>query len=662
MTRYLFFILLYSSLIFSSDGTITVIGEEIIIKEKKPPKVEIIPSKEEVSPIMIKQSAPSLFTDLSETLKTLPGVITGGDFSGELYIRGCYPMETIFLLDNVFIYWPYRWGGRLLMFNTDLIKRVDFYAGGYPAKGNQALGGIIDIYYKEGNKKKGGGQLEISPTTAAFKMDGPIKRDKLTYYFSVNRTHYDIVAKWFGFEKGSALPHFDDQYFKIYYEPTFKDKLSFGITRTGEGMDMDMKEGYRAPDDEGHFFYKYNKEIFSLNHKRVFSPSLSNELTLSYLIDNGKFKFYSPEFTWDGNIDYKDLALRNDLTIKKGAHELNLGGILWKNKGVENQAFSFKIIEPINGTWTKVRHKEEFHYKDKVDYIGLYLWDRLNIGPIIDYGIRYENNSMTKEGLFSPRFSICFPIGDGRIKQSIGEYSQYPMDAYLLDEKEGNPKLKAQCSRQYILGYEREIGDDKRIKVEAYYSDLSKLILYDPYKNYLNKGKGYSKGIEFFIQKKEGKRWDGWLSLAYSQSRRTEEKGKYGTNSTIESNRLYPTDQDRPYVLSLVLNYNITKKWRANIKATYYSGNPYTPIIGRDMGSGTYRPIYGEYKSKRIPSYFKTDLTLTRKKKWGEWYIQFINLTGQKNVYDYYYNDDYSERKEFEMLPFMYLGGAKINF
>ncbi|MEW6680023.1 MAG: TonB-dependent receptor plug domain-containing protein [bacterium] len=659
-------LLLILCLLFSNawGETITVTGEELVIKEKKPVKEEPIVSKEEVSPSMVEKSSVSLFTDLSETLKTLPGVVTPGAFSGALYIRGTYPMETIFLLDNVFIYWPYRWGGMLLMFNTDLIKKVDFYAGGYPAKGNQALGGIIDVYYKEGSKKKRKGQLELSPTTMAFQMDGPIKKDKLSYYLSANRTHYDLLVKWFGGEKGRALPNFNDQYFKLYYEPTYKDKLSFGIVRTGEGMDMKMEEGYGSPDDEGgHFFYKYTKNIFAFNHKRVFSPSLSNELTLSYLIDKGRFRFYSPDYLFSGDLDYKDTALRNDFVIKKEGHEINVGGMVYRNKGKADDTYSFPIIEEVNGTWTEVKHKEEFHYQGTSDYYGLYLWDRYSgFGPIIDYGIRYENNNFTKEGVFSPRFSICFPIGGGKIKQSIGEYSQYPMDSYYLDEKEGNPKLKSQCSRQYILGYERDIGDDKRVKIEAYYSDLSKLILPDKAKNYLNKGKGYSRGIELFFQKKEEKRWDGWFSYAYSQAKREEAPGKYGTYSVVKEEVFYPTDQDRPHVASLVLNYNLTKKWKLSMKTTYYSGNPYTPLIGAIKGSDTYKAIWGEYKSKRLPSYFQTDLTITKKQKWGEWYIHFINLTGHKNIYDYYYSDDYSEKKAFEQLPFMFLGGCKVNF
>jgi len=140
----LFFLILPSVLSAQTDTSPIIVGEELVIKEKRPKKEEPIVSKEEVSSEMVSSTSVSLFDDLSETLRTLPSVVTPGDFSGALYIRGCYPWETIFLLDNVFIYWPYRWGGILLFYNTDLIKRVDFYAGGYLAKGGQALGGIID--------------------------------------------------------------------------------------------------------------------------------------------------------------------------------------------------------------------------------------------------------------------------------------------------------------------------------------------------------------------------------------------------------------------------------------------------------------------------------------------------------------------------------------
>ncbi len=666
-----FLLVIMPEILFAFDGTITVMGEELIIKEKRILKEDTIVSKKDVSSEMVASSAVSLFDDLSETLKTLPGVVTSGDFSGALYIRGCYPMETIFILDNVFISWPYRWGGGLTFFNTDLIKKIDFYAGGYPAQGNQALGGIIDVYYKEGDKEKRKGEVELSPTTMAFRLEGPIKKERSSYFFSTNRTHYDLVAKWFieVDEKDVALPYFSDHYLKLYVEPSYKDMVSFMALSVGEGMDMEMKEEYGSPDDEeGHFKYEYTKDIFSTTYKHIFSSSLYNELILSYLEDKGDFRFYSPEEPVNSDFLYIEYTLRNDLTFINGPHEIKTGIITWQNNGNEHTLYKWTDVEEVNGILTEVSHSEDIRWDGTVHYTGTYIWDKWKtaFGPIIDYGIRYEFFDMTEESLISPRLSICIPLESARIKVAIGEYSQYPRDSHQLDENEGNPDLSAQRSRQYIVGYERALGDNKKIRIEGYYSDLSKLIINDPIKNYDNEGEGYSKGIEFFFQKKEEGRWNGWVSYSFNESRREEGISKFSSNTWIIEKILYPIDQERQHVFSSVLNYKLTPRWTANLKSIYYSGNPYTPIIGADsqtFGTTTmYHPIYGGYKSERMPDYFKIDLAFTRSQRWGEWYIQFLNLTDQKNVYNYYYSEDYSERKEFKMLPFMVLGGVKVKF
>ncbi|MFH1859741.1 MAG: carboxypeptidase regulatory-like domain-containing protein, partial [bacterium] len=81
---------------FELSPSLTFYGEEFVVEAPKPsPKEEIIISKETIDAGQIKNSSVNLFNDVSETLKTLPGVISTGDFSGELFVRGGYPMETI---------------------------------------------------------------------------------------------------------------------------------------------------------------------------------------------------------------------------------------------------------------------------------------------------------------------------------------------------------------------------------------------------------------------------------------------------------------------------------------------------------------------------------------------------------------------------------------
>ncbi|MDI6752148.1 MAG: TonB-dependent receptor [bacterium] len=666
---------------FELIASLTFYGEEFVVESPSPtPAEEVIISKETLLEAQIRDTSVNLFNDLSETLKTLPGVITAGDFSGALYVRGGSPMETIYILDRVFIYWPYRWGGMLTMFNTRLIDEVDFYAGGFPAEGGQSLAGVIDIRYKKKSLSKRSGLFELSPTTAELLLNGPIKKEASSYLFSAKRTHYDYLAKILSKdEKGNVYPWFDDLLCKLYFDLSSKHKLTLFTPYVSEGMDMWLKEEHDPTIAGAHFGYNYKMGILGIDHKWIPTENHSLQTTLAYKEDKGDFDFYHPEFSFKQKIYPKSVSLRSDLDWQiSPSHKLRSGTYIYSSD--LSFAGEFKT-EVIKGTDTLKKGYEEKAYEIKKDanYIGLYGWDRWKIKPklTLDSGLRYEYLDMTKDYSLVPKFSLKYDIGDKTsLKAAYCYNSQFPMDVFWLDEKEGNPDLKPQKGIDYILGIERKVSEDVRLKCETYYKDLKDLILSDNEKNFLNKGKGKAYGIELFLQKKEAKRLDGWISYSWSVSKRqrgdSEHMFENGTETAGVSDdpKFYPTEQDRRHTLSIVGNYKLSTKWRLSATWRFNTGNPYTPLVGVvETGSETailYKPIWGEYNSKRMPNYQVLDLKIERLFKIKGMdcssYLQFLNLYNHKNIYGYYYSDDYKERKESMMLPFMFLGGFEMRF
>ena len=663
---------------FELIPSLTYYGEEFVGTAPEPtPAEEVTISKETIEEAQIKDTSINLFNDLSETLKTLPGVITAGGFSGALYVRGGSPMETIYVLDRVFIDWPYRWGGLLTMFNTRLIDEVDFYAGGFPAEGGQSLAGVIDIRYKKGNLQKRSGLLELSPTTTEFFLNGPIKKEASSYLFSAKRTHYDFLAKFFVEDKkDNVYPWFDDLLCKLYFDLSSKHKLTLFTPYISEGMDMQIEEEHEPEAAGGHFGYKYEMGILGIDHKWIPTENYSLQTTLSYKEDKGDFDFYHPEFSFKEKIDPKNVALRSDLDWQiSPSHKLRSGTYIFSSDLNFSGEFEQDVIKGTD-TLVKVREKKAYDIKKEANYIGLYAWDRWRIQPKLtaDLGWRYEYFDLTKDYSLVPKLSLKYDLGDKTsLKAAYCYNSQFPIDIYWLDEKEGNPNLKPQKGIDYILGIERKLGGDVRLKCETYYKDLKDLILEDKEENFLNKGKGEAYGFEVFLQKKEAKRLDGWISYAWSVSKRqrgdSEHSLENGTTEGIfDDPKLYPTEQDRRHTLSIVGNYKLSPKWRLSASWRFNTGNPYTPLVGV-VATGTttlYKPIWGEYNSGRMPNYQVLDVKIERLFKIKGMdcsnYLQLLNLYNHKNIYGYYYSDDYKERKESKMLPFMFLGGFEMRF
>lgn len=656
--------------------SLTFYGEEFVVEAPKPcPKEEVIISKETINADQIKDSSVNLFNDLSETLKTLPGVITSGNFSGEMFVRGGYPLETIYVLDQVFIDWPYRWGGMMTMFNTRLIDEVDFYAGGFPAEGGNSLAGVVDIKYKKGDLKKSSGLLEISPTTTELLIEGPIKKEKSSYLFSAKRTYYDILAKYFTDKKElMVFPYFNDGFSKLYFDLSPKHKLTIFSVYAGEGMDMKIEEEDEPAFAGGRFSYSYQMGILGIDHKWIPREDIFLQTTLSYSLDKGDFDLHSPEYVWKEEMKPTDVALRSDIDWQvASSHKIRCGTYLSYN----NLSFlGSEEHEEIQGTQTlkKVWVTDPYDFKRDAKYIGVYVWDRWQVVPRLtaDIGLRREHLDIIKDTALTPRLSLKLDISDKTsLKLAYTHNSQFPMNIYWIDEQTGNPNLKSQKGTDYILGIERKLSDDMRLKIETYYKDLKDLIVEDNNLKFSNKGKGKAYGLEFFLQRKAGKRIDGWISYALSKSKRTRGDERYmleeGQGQGVENDtKLYPTPQDRRHTIAVVGNYKLTPKWKLSGKWQLNTGNPYTPLIGvveyGTTGATLYKPVWGEYNSKRIPRYEALDLKIERLFKKSSLYFQFLNLYNHKNIYDYYYTDDFKQREESLMLGFMFLGGFEMRF
>ena len=95
-----------------------------------------------------------------------------------MYVRGGTPIQNKILLDGMTIYNPFHSIGFFSVFETELIKNVDIYTGGFDAKYGGRISSIMDVSYRDGNKKEIGGKVSISPFLAKTVLEGPLKKSK----------------------------------------------------------------------------------------------------------------------------------------------------------------------------------------------------------------------------------------------------------------------------------------------------------------------------------------------------------------------------------------------------------------------------------------------------------------------------------------------------
>ncbi|MBN1594472.1 TonB-dependent receptor plug domain-containing protein [candidate division FCPU426 bacterium] len=639
-------------------------------------KVQV--SKQRLQKEAVGKTTSSLFPDVARVVQSLPGVTADSDFSGLLYVRGGDPHEVVAVMDDMIIMSPYLWGGRLTVFNPNLVESVDFYAGGYPAEANQALSALLDVKNKTGNTEKYTGLVDLSAATANVVVEGPLGlTEKSSFILGLRRTHYDLIIQAMG--AGDVVyPYFYDGQAKCML-PLSNGRLEVQSLFSYEGMDLTLSEAEGFGDDhpeDTRFHYLSRRSNSSVSYDHRLSDRI-NILTLVGLRFDDSFYTFSDFYTpSDTQVNMAMLQARHVWQILLGDHHIVKSGFYVITGDFKAAVNSTVKIPTPNG-----------YYLDQVEsdftlcwplFAGLFAQDDMELFPdalFINPGINAQYYSGNRQWVINPRLALkwnVLPAWEWHL--ATGIYSQHPMEANWLDEKYGNPALVAQEAAHYILGSSLDFGAGFHFQAEAYYKVYRHLLTEDPDPDirYTNNTEGYAYGGDFILQKKLGGNWDGWLTYSYVHSRRKitsrSDPEDFGRNTSVKPvGSWFTSENERTHALSLILNYEIAAGWQAALTQKIMTGAPFTPVVGAGYVApiDEYVPQYGRINSARFPAYNSTDLKITFP-FFGipdvSAYLQITNVFDIKNVDQYYYNRAYTKRKELYQLPRMFIGGIRWDF
>ncbi len=128
-------------------------------------------------------SLPSPTGNLETLVKTLPGVSSRNELSSQYSVRGGNFDENLVYINDIEIYRPFliRSGKQegLSIINPDLVKRVKFSAGGFPARYGDRMSSVLDITYKTPEFFKG--SVSVSLLGATAHLEGRTHNSKGTY-------------------------------------------------------------------------------------------------------------------------------------------------------------------------------------------------------------------------------------------------------------------------------------------------------------------------------------------------------------------------------------------------------------------------------------------------------------------------------------------------
>ncbi len=664
-------------------ATLTVKGlfevAQVQVKAKADSKKAVV-SKQEVGKKEIKQTTATLFPDVVRVVQMLPGVTSGVDYSGQLYVRGGEPREVRSILDNQFLMRDDIWGGMLSVFNPNLVEDVQFYSGGFSAEWPQAMSGILDIKNKTGDTEKYLGFAEASATTLDLFAEGPGGLKDSSFLAGVRRTHYDLIVGLIQ-RTNMILPYFWDGQAKYDLPLESGGKLTVNAIFSSEGLrqtDTTNYEGYGPKRAKGSKFEYDNERVnLGIAYDRAFTPEISSLTLLGAFYNKGKAvvdSFYAP-MTMEEN----DLIMQlrhNWQLILAERHIVKTGLYFFPSWSKSN--WKMQTLTAINANQYVT---QDYNYNlayNNIYFTGVFVQDDYELLKDCVYmnpGVIAQYYSENKKWAYDPRFSLKYKfLQNWDVHTATGFYSQHPLDTYMLDAKNGNPNLKAQTAIHYVLGTKAEFEGGYTFQVEGYYKDCRNMIISDanPAINYSNNARGRAYGFDFIIQKKIGEKWDGWISYSWVRSqRRIDQRSNpsvFGKPPDVEPvDEWYTSAGERPHTFNLVFNYTFKPRWRLSFVQKYVSGKPFTPVAYGEYQEAIdeYTPVYGTVNSDRVGPYMTTDIKLSMPVggvKGLSSFVQVSNLFNNENPYGVEYKTDYSGYRNIPQLPRMTFGGFRYDF
>ena len=596
---------------------------------------------------------PALFgeVDIIKTLQLKPGVQSGGEGSAGLYVRGGGPDQNLFLLDEATVYNASHLFGFFSIFNSDAVRSVDLYKGGFPAQFGGRLSSVVDVKLKEGNNKQFAASGGIGLIASRLTIEGPIQKNKSSFIISGRRTYVDLFTKLVN-KINEDNPDFNP--IPGYYFYDFNAKANFDLGAN----DRVYVSGYLGNDLIGfrnsgfNFNFNWGNKAATLRWNHIFNPKLFSNTSFTASSYRYKVANALQDFSFDLSSNIKDLTFKTDFDYLPGrAHSFKFGAMATRHKfevgrlkaGTEDQAVSFSSGSNFQG----------------LEY-GLYAGDEYAPAPSLtfNYGLRlsgFYNGQNNFNGL-EPRFAVRYSLNESlSLKASYTRMMQYvhlvsnsgaslPTDIWYPSNKVVQP----QRSQQVAVGVSKLFGNGKYLFTnEVYYKRMRKQIDFrDGAQLFANEnlnaeflfGKGRSYGNEIYIEKKEG-RTTGWIGYTLSWS--------YRQFADINEGRWYPNRYDRRHDISVVALHQLKPRLHLTGTWVYGTGNAFSVPVARLIVQGLpgddpgFVPVYSERNSYRQAAYHRMDLGLVYKlrPKRGESDLTFsvYNAYNRRNPYFVYF-------------------------
>jgi hypothetical protein len=651
---------------------------------------------------------PGSAMDIQRVVQVLPAVVSGSDQMNEIIVRGGMPGENLFIMDQIEIPNLNHFGqqgtggGPINMVNANMVRRVDFYAGAFPARYGDKASSVMDISLRDGNREKITGHAFMGMSGAGAIVEGPIAGGKASYIFSAQKSFLDLIISSIGL---TAVPRYYSLQGKVVYNLDPADQLSWnGIYGNDEIHIEDSEEEDAYSQGAENVRAKSHEYASGMTWRHLFNERGFSRITLSQTSNHWNTDVYRNNGVryYLNRSDETERALKADISWQFNKKwEWSCGGQV---KMIPFNIFQWSEADTLY-VFDYPRHpthilRDSLYYDefrqniDRTTYKAAgFVQARWQLLPRVSsmMGLRLDYFDYSQKIALDPRIGFSFTITPvTSLNLAVGQHSQSP--SYIeITLHPLNNDLNFKKTQQVVLGVEHLFREDIRSTLEIFYKDYKDVpfgvsgLTPDPYDysqgRLVSEGRGFAKGIEFFIQKKRTGHLFYTLSYSYSQSKGFDPR----------YHKVYNWDYDYRHVFTFVGGFfydfrdhdwyqRLKKNWMFNlvdwalpiadqleigVRWRYLGGRPYT--------ENTYLERYRiwttlsetPFNTLRYPEYHRLDLRIDRRYMFKNWnmvtYFDIMNIYGRDNIWSYSYNSD-GTRDEILQWQVFPVGGITVEF
>jgi hypothetical protein len=530
--------------------------------------------------------------------------------------------------------------GSATAFNGDMVEELELLEGAFPVRFEDRSAGVLDVHTRDGNRSVNSFRLAASASNAGGMVEGPIGKKKRGSWLAGARKSYLQYIFARTFPDSSYIFGFEDAQGRLTYDLTPKNNITLYVLESYSNLDRDLsrsKPGINALVGAGYHYtlgsfgwrYSPDERFLVTNHVAWMREKFDNNNLNQQPLGAG---FYG-EWVWNANATWA-WNKTSPLDFGGSARRLRSGGF---TNQYQNNSPLPRLLDHYDGTAARE---------------GVYVqqsWAPLAGWLHFTAGLRWDHHSTDDVAAVSPQASASLVVTQStRVQIGFGQYVQYPEISYLTSPL-GSRGLLPLRSNQWIAAIEQRLGTRSRLRME-YYDRVDRDLLFQPLYDprilngrlvaastsprYLNSVRGYSRGVEVFLQRSSANGATGWVSYAF---------GRTGMRDGVTGNR-FPSEFDQRHTLNVYGGYRVKPTVNLSLKSSFGSGFP-IPGYLQQVGSLYY--LTNVRNQLRMPAYVRTDFRVNKAWTRDKWkvslYGEVVNLTNRKNyVFDSF--DGYNSR------------------